>query len=147
MRRVELAMASATTAQTPEAYIAALDEPRKSQIQALYDLVREAVPELEPCMIAGRIGFGTFHYKGKSKACEGEWFKLGLASNKSAITFYSCAPGSGGMTLAESYADRLPRAKIGRSCINFRKLEDADFDVLREIAQKTAAADFSSWVL
>ncbi len=132
---------------TPEEYIARLDEPRRSHIQALYDLVRDAAPDLEPCMISGRIGFGRFHYKGKSKACEGEWFKVGLASNKSAITFYSCAPGSDGQTLAESYADRLPKASIGRSCINFRKFEHIDMDVLREIAVKSAIADFSSWVM
>ena len=136
-----------SSASTPDEYIAQLDEPRRSQIQALFDMVREAAPDLDPFMIAGKIGFGQFHYKGKSKACEGEWFKLGLASNKSAITFYSCAPGSGGKTLPETFAERLPKAKIGRSCINFRKFEDADMDVLREIAKQTAAADFSSWVM
>jgi len=138
-------MATKTTAATPERYIAELDEPRRSQIQAIYDLVRSAAPDLEPFMIAGKIGFGRFRYKGKT--CEGEWFKLGLASNKTAITFYSCAPGVGDKTLAESFAEKLPRAKIGRSCINFRKFEDADLGILREIAKETAAADFSSWVL
>jgi hypothetical protein len=138
-------MATKITAATPEEYIAGLDEPRRGQIQAIYDLVREAAPELEPFMLAGKIGFGRFKYKGKT--CEGEWFKLGLASNKNTIAFYTCAPGVGGETLAESFADRLPKANIGKSCINFRKFEDADLEVLREIAEKTAAADFSSWVM
>lgn len=140
-------MPVAATALTPAAYIAGLDEPRRSQIQAIYDLVRSAAPDLEPWMVAGKIGFGRFYYKGKSKKCEGEWFKLAVASNKSAITFYSCAPGPGGQTLVESYANRLPKANIGKSCINFKKFEDVDFDVLREIAQETAGADFSSWVM
>jgi hypothetical protein len=140
-------MVTKTTTATPEEYIAGLDEPRRGQIQAIYDLVREAAPGLEPCMIAGKIGFGRFRYKGKSKACEGEWFKLGLASNKTAITFYSCAPGSDGKTLAEGFAERLPKANIGKSCINFRKFENADMGVLREIAEKTASADFSAWVM
>lgn len=132
---------------TPEEYIAALDEPRRSQIQALFDLVRESAPSLEPFMIAGKIGFGRFNYKGKSKSCEGEWFKLGLASNKTALAFYSCAAGPEGKTLPESYADKLPKAKIGKSCINFRKFEDADLAVLREIAIKTESADFSHWMM
>ena len=140
-------MPTKATAATPEEYIAGLDEPRRSQIQTIYELVRAAAPELEPFMIAGKIGFGKFSYKGKSKSCQGEWFKLGLASNKTAITFYSCAPGSDGKTLPESFADQLPRANIGKSCINFRKFEDADLDVLREIAKKTAKADFSHWVM
>ena len=138
-------MATKTTAATPEEYIAGLDEPRRGQVRAIYDLVREAAPELEPFMIAGKIGFGRFKYKGKT--CEGEWFKLGLASNKNTIMFATCAPGAEGKTLAESYAERLPKADIGRSCINFRKFEDADLVVLREIAEKTAGADFSSWVM
>ncbi|MDQ2986538.1 MAG: DUF1801 domain-containing protein [Armatimonadota bacterium] len=138
-------MATKTTAATPEEYIAGLDEPRRSQIRAIYDLVREAAPELEPFMIPGKVGFGRFKYKGKTS--EGEWFKLGLASNKNTIAFYTCAPGVAGETLAESFASRLPRASIGKSCINFKKLEDADMQVLREIAQKTASADFSAWVM
>lgn len=132
---------------TPEEYIAQLDEPRRSQIQQIFDLVREAAPDLEPYMIAGKIGFGKFQYKGKSRACQGEWFKLGLSSNKNTIMFATCAIGEGGKTLAEAYADKLPKAQIGRSCINFRKFEDADLDVLRDIAQKTAVADFSNWMM
>lgn len=139
-------MAIKNAAATPEEYIAQLAEPRRSQIQTLYDLIREAAPDLEPWMVAGKIGFGKFHYRGKSKNCEGEWFKLGLASNKNTIMFATCAGAEGHQSLAESYKERLPRADIGRSCINFRKFEDADLDVLREIARKTAAADFSKWI-
>ena len=140
-------MPTATAPTTPEEYIAQLDEPRRSQIQAIYDLVRQVAPDLEPWMVAGKIGFGKFHYKGKSKACEGEWFKLGLASNKNTIMFATCATGEDGKHLAEAYGDKLPKAQIGRSCINFRKFEDADLDVLREIARKTANADFTNWLM
>jgi hypothetical protein len=125
-------MPSKTTAATPEEYIDGLEGPRRGQVRAIYEMVREAAPELEPFMIAGKIGFGRFNYKGKT--CEGEWFKLGLASNKNTIAFYSCAPGLAGETLAESFAPRLPKAKIGKSCINFKKLEDVDMAALREIA-------------
>lgn len=131
---------------TPEEYIARLEEPRRSHIQALYDLVREAAPTLEPWIVNGKIGFGKFAYQGKTKSCAGEWYKLGIGSNKNSIVFSTCA-GAEGMTLAESYAGKLPKAQIGRSCINFRKFEDADLDVLREIAARTEAADFSHWVL
>lgn len=140
-------MSSATTPVTPEEYIAQLEEPRRSHIQAIYDLVRQAAPDLEPWVVAGKIGFGRFPYRGKSKGCQGEWFKLGLASNKNTIMFATCAQGEGGKSLAEAYAERLPKANIGRSCINFRKFEDADLEVLREIAQKTAKADFSNWLI
>jgi hypothetical protein len=141
-------MPATKTAATPEEYIAGLDEPRRSHIQTLYDLIRKEAPHLEPWMVAGKIGFGQFPYQGRTKKCSGVWFKLGLASNKNSIMFACCA-GSNvhGKSLVESYADKLPKAQIGRSCINFRKFEDADLNVLREIAKKTAAADFSNWMM
>jgi len=139
-------MPSGNAPTTPEEYIAQLEEPRRSQIQAIYDLIREAAPDLEPWMVSGKIGFGKFAYRGKSGR-EGEWFKLGLASNKNTIMVATCAPGEGGVSMAQSYADRLPKAKIGGSCINFRKFEDADLEVLREITSKTAGSDFKNWLI
>lgn len=131
---------------SPEEYILQLDEPRRTHIRAIFDLVREEAPELEPFVIGGKIGFGRFSYQGKSKKCAGEWFKLGLASNKNTIMFATCAVGESGKSLAEAFEGRLPKAQIGRSCINFRKFEDVDLDVLREIARKTAVADFTNWM-
>lgn len=139
-------MAKSTAPATPEEYIAQLEEPRRSQIQAIYDIVRETVPSLEPWIVANKIGFGKFHYKGKSKACEGEWFKLAVGSNKNTIMFGCCAQ-IDGKDLAENFGARLPKAQFGKSCINFKKFEDIDMKVLKEIAKKTAKADFSNWVL
>lgn len=48
-------------AQSPEEYIGALEEPRRTQIQQLHDLIRKTVPELKPHMRSGMIGFGTYH--------------------------------------------------------------------------------------
>lgn len=129
---------------SPEQYISGLEEPRKSQIQALFDMVRQTEPGLEPFVIAGKIGFGKFHYKSKS-GCEGDWFKIGLSSNKNTIMFATCAMDPDRKSLAEAHAEKLPKAKIGKSCINFRKFEDIDFEVLKEIVKKTAKADFSQW--
>lgn len=131
---------------TAEEYIAQLDEPRRSHIQALYEMVRQAAPDLEPWIVANKIGFGRFSYQGKSKKCAGEWFKLAVGSNKNTIMFASCAVFEG-KHLAEAYADKLPKAEIGRSCINFKKFEDVDMEVLKEISQKTAKADFSNWMM
>ena len=59
-------MPSKTTAATTEEYIDGLEEPRRGQVRAIYEMVREAASELEPFMIAGKIGFGRFKYKGKT---------------------------------------------------------------------------------
>lgn len=52
-----------------------------------------------------------------------------------------------GKNLAEAYGSAIPKAQIGRSCINFRKFEDIDFDVLKKIIEMTAAASFDNWLL
>lgn len=139
-------MATKPESQTPEEYISSLEEPRRSQIQSIFDLVRSTAPELEPWVVSGKIGFGKFSYQGKSKGCSGEWFKLAVGSNKNTIMFATCAMVHG-KNLAETYGSALPKAKIGRSCINFRKFEDIDFDVLKEITERTAAASFDNWLI
>jgi hypothetical protein len=39
-------------------------------------------------------------------------------------------------SLVEAYADRLPKADIGRSCVRFKRLEDVDVGVLEELIRK-----------
>ena len=128
--------------ETPEEYIAALDEPRKSEIQRIHDLIRETVPDLEPHIRSKMIGYGTYHYKYASGR-EGDWFKIGLASNKNYISIYACGECEGGY-VAELNKDRLPKANIGKSCIRFKKLDDLDVDVLKEIFLICADGDYST---
>jgi hypothetical protein len=125
---------------TPEEYFEKLEEPRKSEIMKIHNLIREIVPELEPHIRSGMIGYGNYHYKYASGR-EGDWFKIGLASNKNYISIYACAVVDGGY-VAEKYKEKLPKASIGKSCIRFKKLDDVDVKVLKEIFKKTANADF-----
>ena len=121
-------------AQTPEDYIEQIDEPRKSQIQALYTLIRETAPSLKPFIQSGMIGFGKYHYKYVSGR-EGDWFMIGLASQKSYISVYVCAT-IDNKYLAEDYKKKLPGASIGKSCIRFKNIEDIDLGVLTEMIAK-----------
>ena len=82
-------------------------------------------------MCSGMIGFGSYEYKTKS-GCSGTWFHFGLSSLKTGISIYICASQGDGY-FAESYKDRFPKATVGRSCLKFKKFEDIDFDVLREV--------------
>ena len=126
------------TASTPEEYIARLDEPRSGQIRALHDLIRATVPNLEPHIEAGMIGYGRYHYR-YATGREGDWFVVGLASNKNYISLYVSGVADG-QYVAESYKDRLPRANIGKSCVRFRKMEDLDTNTLRNLLQEGAQA-------
>jgi hypothetical protein len=121
-----------TDAQSPDEYIDRLDEPRRSDIRELHELIRREAPQLEPHLASGMLAYGRYHYKGKSKGTEGEWFHIGLASNKNYISLYVMAADKDGY-LAESYKDKLPKANIGRSCVRFKRLSDLDPNALNAL--------------
>jgi hypothetical protein len=120
-----------TTAKTPEEYIAMIDEPRRSEIQLLHDLIQRTIPPQIPYIISGMIGYGSFHYKSKSGR-EGDWCIVALASQKNYISVYICAS-DGKEYVAEKYKDSFPKASIGRSCIRFKRTEDIDLDILKKV--------------
>jgi uncharacterized protein YdhG (YjbR/CyaY superfamily) len=121
---------------TPEDYIAALDEPHRSQIGELHEVIRATVPELDPHVVSGMLGYGSYHYRYASGR-EGDWPILGLASRKRYISLYTCAAVEG-QYVAEQYRDRLPKADIGKSCVRFNRLDDLDEKVLREMIRAAA---------
>src|SRR5258705_9102227 len=96
-------MFKSTNAKTPDEYIAMIDEPRRGQIQLLHDLIRKAIPKLKPYIISGMIGYGSFHYKSTSGR-EGDWFIIGLASQKNYISLHICAS-DGKQYVAEKYKE------------------------------------------
>jgi hypothetical protein len=119
-----------------EDYIAALAEPRRTDVAALDALIREHAPSLEPVVAGKMLGYGPFHYRYASGR-EGDTTLLGLASQKRYISLYVlCA--SGGRYLAESYAERLPKASVGKSCVRFARLSDVDPAVLAELVTEAA---------
>lgn len=123
-----------TTAKTAEEYIELLDEPRKSQLKELHELIRKTVPKLKPAIALGMIMYGKFHYKYKSGR-EGDWYVIALASQKNYISLYVCAT-DGKKYVAEKYKKQLPKADIGRSCIRFKKIEDIDLPLIKKILKE-----------
>ncbi len=128
------------TARTTEEYLAELSEPRRSEIARLDKLIRQTVPGLDPHIRSGMLGYGTYHYKYASGR-EGDWFRIGLASNKNYISLYACAADERGY-VAERYKERLPKASIGKSCVRFKRLADLDLEVLKELLKETAETGF-----
>jgi Domain of unknown function (DU1801) len=120
--------------QTPEEYLNAVDEDRRAEVRRIFDFVRKVVPKLEPFMLNGFLGFGPMHYKYASGR-EGDWFKIGLASNKQNLALYICAADDEGY-LAERYAKKLGKCSCGKSCIRFKKFDDLDQKVLKEVLKK-----------
>jgi len=136
-------MNPSSTAPTPEQYIARLEEPRREHIGRLHDLIRTTAPELEPYMESGMIGYGRYHFR-YATGREGDWCLLGLASHKRYISLYVTAEDGRGGYLAEAYHDRLPKADIGKSCVRFRRLDDLDEEVLRELIREAAKSPAAS---
>ena len=134
-------MKSKRNVTTPEEYLSELEEPRRSQIAALHSLIREIAPGLEPHIRSGMIGYGTYHYRYASGR-EGDWFRIGLASNKNYISLYCCGL-KDGEYVADGFRDALPKAKIGKSCVTFKRLEDLDPQVLRSLIHETAISEFA----
>jgi uncharacterized protein YdhG (YjbR/CyaY superfamily) len=125
-------------ATSPDEYIARLDEPRRGQIEELHKLIRRTLPDLEPHIQSGMIGYGSYHYKYESGR-EGDTFVVGVASNKRYISLYVMGADEDGY-VAEKYRSKLPKADIGRSCIRFKKLDDVDTDALAEVIRHGARA-------
>ncbi len=120
---------------TPAQYLASLAEPRRSDVRALHDAIRKAVPKLKPDVIGGFLGFGKYRYKYESGR-EGDTGVVGVASQKQYISLYlGCADDE---SLAEKNKERLGKVSVGKCCIRFKKLADLDLKVAMELVQETA---------
>jgi hypothetical protein len=127
---------SGTGAGTPEGFIESLPEPRRGQVRELHEMIRRTAPNLESHVMSGMLAYGTYRYRYPSGR-EGEWCRVGLASNKATISLHVLMADESGH-LAEGFADRLPKADIGRSCVRFKRLDDVDVSVLEELVRKSA---------
>lgn len=131
-------MFKSTDAQTPDEYIDRLDEPRRTEIRRLHDLIRRTAPQLEPHLASGMLAYGRYQYQPK-KGPGGEWMNIALASNKRYISLYIMATDpAGGRYLAETYKDRLPSADIGKSCVRFKRVDELDQATLTQLIREGA---------
>ena len=117
---------------TVEEFIAALPDDRRDTVTTVHKAIRKAAPKLAPAIMSGMgpsplIGYGKYHYKSASGR-EGDWFLIGLAAGKKDYALHICVGDKDGY-LVERNAAKLGKVKTGRSCINFKKLEDLKLDV------------------
>jgi len=121
---------------TPAEYIAGLKEPRRSEIASLDALIRKNAPKLDPFIYSGMLGYGPHRYK-YATGREGDGARIALASNENYISLYV---GTGGKdtSAADQYQELLPKAKIGKSCVRFKRLSDLDAAALARVIRETA---------
>ena len=106
---------------------------------AVHAAIRKAVPKLTPEIMTGMgsspvIGYGKYHYKSASGR-EGDWFLIGLTAGKNYYSLHICAGDKDGY-LVEQNAAKLGKVKTGRSCINFKKLEDLKLDAAMALVKQ-----------
>ena len=64
---------------TPDEFVEAIEEPRRSEIRRLHELIRSAAPSLEPVVMGKMLGYGPFRYRYETGR-EGDAAVLSLAS-------------------------------------------------------------------
>ena len=122
-------------------FLAALPDDRRETMTTLHQAIRKAVPKLAPYMTSGMgpspiIGYGKYHYKYASGR-EGDWFLIGLVAAKKDYALHICSADKSGY-LVEQSAAKLGKVKTGRSCINFKQLEDLNLPAALALAKQAA---------
>ncbi len=110
------------------------EEPRYPDLLQLVDLMKEVSGDEPKMWGSSIIGFGTYHYKGKSSG--GEWFCIGFSPRKANISIYA----NSDFEKEKAVMDRLGKYKTGKSCLFINRLEDIDVSVLKEFLEKSMKA-------
>lgn len=126
------------------AYISSQPEPKRSDLQALHQLILEIKPGSKLWYLDGKnsegktvsnpnIGYGlhTIHYAdGTTK----EFYQIGLSANTTGISVYIL--GIDDKTyLAKTFGEKLGKASITGYCIKFKSLKVINLKVLEEAIQ------------
>lgn len=120
-----------TLATNEKEYIALLPEERKKIIKFIDKFIKRAAPSLKPNFASNMLGYGSFKYKNYKNQVV-DWPVISLANQKNYISIYVCSVVDG-KYLAEKYAEELGKVSVGKSCIRFKKIEDINLDVLKEV--------------
>lgn len=125
-------------------YIGSQPELKRSEIQALHDIVLRIIPACKLWFMDGKnsdgkvvsnpnIGYGIQIMKyadGKEK----EFYQVGLSANTTGISVYII--GLEDKTyLAKTYSETIGKANVTGYCIKFKKLKDIDTTVLEAAIQ------------
>lgn len=106
------------------------DDQKRADCLTVFDLMKELTGESAVMWGKDKVGFGTFHYRGKTS--EGDWFHVGFSPRKQDLTLYlHCELEKQGDLL-----EKLGRHRIGKSCLHIRKVGDIHVPTLRKLISK-----------
>ena len=105
------------------------DEQVRKDCAVISKLMSEATGEKPKMWGTSIIGFGSFHYKGKSGR-EGDWPIICFSPRKQNLSLYVLMYGF------EEHADllkKLGKHSTGKGCLYIKRLSDVDLPTLKKI--------------
>jgi hypothetical protein len=108
------------------------DESRRTDCDAIVDIMERVTGTKARIWGTGLVGFGNYHYKYAS-GHEGDCFLAGFASRKSAITLYITA----GVERFPKVLAKLGKHKAGKGCLYIKKLDDVNLSVLEDLLKQS----------
>jgi len=125
-----------TKATTVTSYLDSVPDDRQDLVRFLHKFIQKAAPKLKAHFAYNMIGYGSFPYRNyKNESIT--WPVVALANQKNYVSIYVCSIVDG-KYLAETYKHELGKVSVGKSCIRFKKLEDVNLPVLKNVLQTAA---------
>lgn len=119
-----------------DVFLEGVPAAQAEDVRALHALIVRAAPSLTPVKQGSMLAYGAFRYRYASGR-EGDSARLSLAARKSGISLYvNCVVD--GEYLAERHVADFPKAKVGKSCIVFKRLADLDTKALTALVKRAA---------
>jgi hypothetical protein len=123
------------TAVTPEAFIAAVENPvRRADATIVAEMMERLSGERPRMWGPSIVGFGSYDYRYDS-GHSGTSCRLGFSPRKAELVLYVLT----GEAEQQEQLARLGKHKTGKSCLYVKKLADVDLAVLEEITASALA--------
>jgi nucleoid DNA-binding protein len=106
------------------------DEQKRNDCLELLKLMQQVTKEAPKMWGASIVGFGSYHYKGKSGR-EGDWMLIGFSPRKQNLTLYLM----GGFDTHTDLLKKLGKFTTSVGCLYIKKLDDVDKKVLKALVQ------------
>lgn len=133
-------------AESVDAYLAELPEPRRGEVAKVLEFVRAHMPD----GLSEEMGFGMINwvvplevvpdtYNGKPLVY------AGLASQKRHISLYLMTLYAGAVLTEDEFRARWSGPKklnMGKSCVRFTKFDDLDTELIAEVLDGVSMADY-----
>ena len=122
-------------------YITSQPEPKRSDMQALHQLMLQTIPGCKQWFLDGKnsegktvsnpnIGYGCYTMR-YADGTTREFYQAGISANTTGISVYILGI-EDKKYLAETYGKQLGKASVTGYCIKFKTLKDINTNVLQD---------------